>query len=117
MADLSMRLKAAMKAIESVYKKYDLGGVATVSEGLGEVNYKMFIDTPSFSTIDFVKDDSAVHIKMHLKSDRENVERTVNMLVNTKNVIGHMFLNLSEMEELIEQTVKIEKGPGKNYPS
>lgn len=106
-----------MKAIEAVYKKYDLGGVATVSEGRGEVKYRMFIDTPSFSTIDFIRSAEAVHIKMHLKSDRENVERTVNMLVNTKKVIGQMFLNLSEMEELIEQTVKIERGPGKNYPS
>lgn len=102
----NIRLKAMMKEIESVYRKYDVGGVAVLSDGEGHSEFKIFMDTPSWSGVRFL--GNGVHIKIHMKSEPEKTNKTGNLVVHTQEMLGHMFLGVEKIREAFESHVKIE---------
>jgi hypothetical protein len=103
-------LRAAMDDIEKVLKKYDIGGfVSLASRTHGE--FKMFIETPSWSNARFMKEGKAIHVRLHSKSDHANTEDTVAMLDNIQKMSALAFQQADGIVKMIEKHVKVERTP------
>ena len=86
----SMKLKAAMKDIEKVLAKYDVGGPVVLCDGEGMSEFRFFFDTPTWSNMRFLPSKSggmAVHTKLYNKSQKERTAKTVNLLYGVENAL------------------------------
>lgn len=118
MNNKSNELKKAMTEIEEVMRKYDIGGFVSLQDGLGNGEFKMFVDTPTWSMIRFLpkknpSDGLAVHLKLYSKTKKIETERTVNMLFNAQDVLGMMFLCIDEIKAKIQTQIEVVSGKGK----
>lgn len=118
MNNKSNELKKAMTEIEEVMRKYDIGGFVTLQDGLGNGEFKMFVDTPTWSMIRFLpkknpSDGLAVHLKLYSKIKKIETNRTVNMVFNAQGVLGMMFLCIDEIKAKIQTQIEVVSGKGK----
>ena len=115
MSGVSPELQKAMKEIELVLQKYDVGGFVSLQDGLGNGEFRMFVDTPTWSMIRFLKDKGdgyRVHLKMYAKSKNEQLNRTINMLYNGQGVLGNMFTFIDEMKKQIAPHLEVTEEQG-----
>lgn len=100
------KLRECMAEIEGVLKKFDCGGFFSLnSKTHGE--FKMCVETPSWSNIRFLKESTAVHVKLHAKTDHANTEATVAMLANMRDLSAGVFRQTEEIMRQIETQVKV----------
>ena len=111
MSGVSPMLQKAMKEIEDVLGKYDIGGFISLQDGIGNGEFGVFVDKPSWSMIRFLPDgkDGAkrVHLKLYSKTKKVELERTINMLYNGQNVLGHMYLVIDNMKAAIAPHLEV----------
>lgn len=100
------KLREAMHEIDEILHKYDIGGFISLCSRT-HTEFKMPIDTPTWSNIRYVKNGDAVHIKLHSKSDHKNTEDTVAMLASMRDMAGTCFTNCDAMLDMIEKHVKV----------
>lgn len=103
-------LRAAMAEIAEVLKKHDCGGfVSLASKTHGE--FKWFLEEPSWSNVRFLKEGSAAHIKIHMKSSPENTEATAHMIFSGRDLCAEAFLQYDKMVNIIRQSVRVDHTP------
>lgn len=109
------KLRSVMHEIETVLKKHDVGGFVILSNGEGNSEYRLFIDTPSWSTIRFIKDKEGVHFEGHAKSKPVETNKTVNMLWHLRDVTGQNFLVLDQIKDRIKNHMNVEETKGTDF--
>jgi hypothetical protein len=110
----SPELRKCIDEIKEVMKKHDVGAVVTLHDGQGMSEFGMFLDLPSWSKLQFME-EGRVYIKAHMKSDRENSNRTVNMLVHARDLSGRNFLCLDQIMGQVGKVLNIERDEPKTY--
>jgi hypothetical protein len=108
MERFSPKLKAAMKDIEKLLARYDIGASVCLMDGIGNSEFRLFIDTPSWSTIRFIKDKKGIHFKGYMESMPDETSKTVNMICCSSMVVGRMALNLMDIETTMRRQLDIE---------
>ena len=108
----SPKLRAAMHEIADVLKKHDVGGVMILGDGEGHSEYRLFIDTPSWSTLRFIKDGSGVHFQAYAKSKPVETSRTVNLIWGLLDVVGSKFMVLDKIKTMANQHLNVESDKG-----
>jgi len=119
MEGVSLELKRAMSQIDSIIKKFDINATVLLADGLGNGEFKMYHDKPTWSMLRFLprKDKSmAVHTKMHMKSKPKETERTINSIYNIQGMMSNLWLMNDAICKDFESKVKIEKGESKIIP-
>lgn len=100
------KLREAMKDVEAVLKKHDVGGFVSLnSKTHGE--FKLFVDTPSWSKVRWVKEGEVMHLKIHMKTTPEESEATVAMLYSIRDLCGQLFMQMDKLAGQVEQSVKV----------
>lgn len=117
MPDFSPRLKAAMKEVENVCKKHNVGGTIILADGYRFSEYRLGIDIPSWSTARFLREGKVIHTQIYMKTKPEESNRTTNMVIHLRDVTGQMFLMLDKLVKQYGQSVEIvETSPPKWTP-
>jgi hypothetical protein len=101
------KLRQAIDEIKEILKKYDCAGVVTLHDGEGLSEYGLFIDTPTWSKVKM--DGRRVNIGIHMKSDKANSEKTINMLFAAADLTGHLHGALVDLQKLAKQHVQIDE--------
>lgn len=99
-----------MKEIEAVHKKYDTGGMTILCDGMGHSEYRLFIDTPEWSTIRFLKNKPGIHFKAYTKSMKFETGATVNMIFVLLDTLGNCYLMVEQIRDLMKKNMEIEVG-------
>jgi len=114
---VSEKLKKAMVDIDKVVKEHDINACVFLADGLGNGEFKMYHDKPTWSMARFLlnKDGSikGIHLKVHMKSNPTNAERTVNSIYNIQGMMGNLYIANDGILKQLENIVEIEKDKGK----
>lgn len=110
MKSYDQKLRDAMSEVEAVMKKYDIGGFVTL-QSESHAEFKLFVDTPTWSTVRWIKDSEALHLKVYMKSSPKESEATVSMLYSIRDLCGMVFMQLDKIGNQVEQSVKVEHVP------
>lgn len=103
-------LRLAMTEIEEVLKKYDCGAFVSLhSKGHGE--FKLCLESPSWSGIRFENDGQMVRVKLHMKSAPENTEASIGMIANIRDVCGLVFAQMDKVFTRLQKDAEIEHTP------
>lgn len=106
MRGYDQKLRDAMREIEGVLKKYDIGGFVTL-QSRSHAEFKFLIETPSWSNVRYVKEGAAIHLKIHNKSKPKETEATVGMLYSIRDLCAMGFQQMDVLANRIEQQVKV----------
>ena len=106
----SPALREAMKDIEAVMRKHDIGGFVTL-QNKTHAEFRFFVDIPTWSNVRWLKDEKGFHLKLHAKSDKQNTDATVGMLYSIKDLCALAFGQMDKVSNQIEQQVKVEHIP------
>lgn len=110
MKSYDANLRQAMSEIEEILKKHDIGAFVSLhSRSHGE--FKMCIETPTWSNARFVKNGDAVHIKLYMKSEHKKTEDTVAMLASMKDMAAMCFAHANQIMDTVEYHAKVEHIP------
>ena len=106
MSEFDPKLKAAMREIEGVLKRYDVGGLVNLaSKTHGE--FKLIL--PSWSLFRWLdKGEKAGHMKLYGKSRPEQTEQTLHLLLSCRDVCGMVFVKLDDIHRQLSGHAKIE---------
>jgi hypothetical protein len=110
MKNYSPKLREAMGEIEEIMKHYDIGGFVILNDR-DHAEFKYFIDSPTWSNVRRVKDGEALHLKLHVKSDKAKTESTISMLYSVRDLCGLGFLQMDKLANQIEHHVNVEHLP------
>jgi hypothetical protein len=104
------KLRECMAEIEETLKKFECGGfICLSSKTHGE--FKMCIETPSWSNVRFIKGDKGIHIKLYTKSDHARTEATVAMLAQFRDMAAMLFKQTDQIMEQIQHHAVVEHVP------
>lgn len=104
------KLREAISKIEDILEKYDIGGaIVLCSETHSE--FKLALDTPSWSNIRLIKGGKGFHVKLYMKSDKKRTEASVGMLYSIRDMSGSFFMQCDQISKQIEQNVIVEHKP------
>lgn len=110
----SPKLRDAMKDIEAIYEKYDIGGFTTL-EGKGHAEFKLFLE-PSWSVASFIDTPHGQGVRIRAKKDSledlEKLEHTVGMIMSMKKLMGSVFFKLGHVEKELKKVMGIEYNQG-----
>ena len=106
MKSYDQKLRDAMSEIEEVLRKYDCGALISL-HSKSHSEFRLFIETPTWSNVRWIRDGQGVHLKLHSKSDHENTEATVAMLADIKDQCAMWFLNTEKLMEQIKSHVTV----------
>ena len=109
------KVRSVIHEIESVLKKHDVAGAVILANGEGNSEYRLFIDTPTWSTIRFVKDGEGIHMQVYAKSKPIETGKTVNMIVHFKDQLGENFMRVDKIGKMMHQHLNIETDRGETY--
>jgi hypothetical protein len=104
------KLREAMNEINKILKAYDIGGFVVLNSKTHS-EFKLFLDTPTWSKVRWVSDGKALHLKVHMKSTPKETEATVHMLYSVRDLCGMQFMMLDKLATQVEQSVKVEHLP------
>lgn len=104
------KLREAMAEIKEIMKKYDVGGYVALGSK-SHYEFAMLIDVPSWSMLRWTTENGQAHLKIYAKSQKENTDATVGLLVNLKDLCALGFGQLQKCEEQLRQVVEIEHTP------
>jgi hypothetical protein len=109
-------LKAALKEVERVYAKYDLGGVVVLADGKGFSEYKLIMENPrpTWSMISFKR--GAVHVKGYMRSKPDETAATVNMVAVSMDTLAFVFQILDNIMGRLKEVMQIETSEFKFTP-
>jgi hypothetical protein len=103
-------LRNAMYEIEDILKKYDCGGFVSLhSQSHGE--FKLAIDSPTWSMISKLRSGDAAHLKLHMKSKPLETEGTVGMIASLRDTALMLFKTSDELMTRIQQVVEVDHTP------
>ncbi len=103
------KLRSVMHELQGVLNKHDVGGLIILTNGEGNSEFRLFIDTPSWSTIRFIKDGEGIHFKGHSKSKPVETNKTVNMVWHLLDMLGENFLRVDKIKKMIQSHFEIEE--------
>ena len=106
------RLKCASNEILQVLKKYDVGGAIFLADGETHGEYRLSVDTPTWSMIRFVKGQQVIHLKAHAKSKPFETNKTINSLFVLRDMLGGCFMGLDSLIKRTQELMNIEVGEG-----
>lgn len=103
-------LRHCMAEIEEVLKKYDCAAFVSLhSRTHGE--FKVCVEHMTWSNVRFLREGEAFHLKIYMKSDKENTEATVGAIYSMRDMAAMVFQMTEKMANSIEQQVKVEHVP------
>ena len=103
----SPKLRSVAHELADVMKKHDVAGLIVISEGLGMSEYKLVLESPTWSNVRFMKDGKAIHLKFHGKSNPVETQRTTNAIVGLRDVLGHNFMLLDKLYDLFKERIEV----------
>jgi len=110
-------LKACMHEIKSVLKKYDVMGAVSLANGLGQGEFLITIEEPTWSMVRLIKSGKGYHVKIYKKSESEKAEMTVNSIWSLAETLGLNLNNLSNLKDVIKSNVEVEESDPSFTPS
>lgn len=120
MEKFSPKLKAAMKEIENIMVKNDIGGICVLSDKDEHNEYRIQITQPSWSMLRDLKDKdgnhTGIHIKAHMKSNKEETLATVNMVSAIRDLSASVFKMTDDIFKRLGDVMEIEVTNSEHYP-
>lgn len=114
-SEISPKLKVAVKQIEAILREHDIMGTVVLADGEGHSEWRLFIDTPSWTMIRFLKEGAAVHIKGYGKSKPIETNKTINAIFSILDVTERVFLMADAIRKKMKETMDIEEDKGTWY--
>lgn len=104
-------LRMAMKEIEGVMKKYDIGGFVSLGSRTHS-KCKLFIE-PSWSLATLIEKNgrTAINFKVRMKTDPENSNYTSGLLMGIRELCGLAFMQMDHLKTELEKAVGLEHQP------
>lgn len=105
-------LRVAMKEVESILNKYDIGGFVSL-ESRSHSEFKLFIE-PSWSLARFIKKDGeikGVHFKIRAKTNLEDTNATAGLLMAVRDQCAMVFMQMDKLKKQLEDTVGLDHQP------
>lgn len=115
MEGVSEELKTAMEEIKAVAKKYDINGCIFLADGLKNGEFALLHDQPSWSQLEFIpKEDGSVDVKVkvRMKTNPENTNRTINSIYNLQGMMSNCWLMNDGIIKTMEKEIDIDHEPG-----
>ena len=115
MEGVSEKLKEAMEEVKATAKKYDINGCIFLADGLGNGEFVLLHDKPSWSQLEFnpLPDGSVqTKIKVRMKTNPENTNRTVNSIYNLQGMMSNVWLMNDGIIKTMEKEMEIEHTGG-----
>jgi hypothetical protein len=109
--EVSPRLIAVSKEISDILKRENLMGNFFIADGEGHGEYRLGLDIPEWSKIQF--EDRTVKIGIHMESDPENSNKTVNALFNIRSMMDAVMQAHDAIVSKIISSVNIDEDDGK----
>jgi len=110
--EFSPKLREAMADIRKTMEKHDIGGVVVLNDGLGHGEYGLFIEDPTWSVIGFLPQGNGIRIKAHMKTNKRNTARTVNMIYNQFDLVINTYGILDKIKGLLAKHMDVEEQRG-----
>jgi hypothetical protein len=99
------KLRTAMKEIEEILKKYDIGATITL-QSEKHAEFKMFVET-SWSLARFIRDGDAFHIKLY-NSRQPQLDWTAGMIYSMRDLSALFFQQTEQIIKKIEEHSKVD---------
>jgi hypothetical protein len=106
------KLQSAMEEVSAILKKHDLMAVVCLATGQKDGEFLFNPDIPTWSKIKFEEQPGGklgMRVGIHMKTDPEKSQRTVNALWSLQGMLDHIWHNLETIKKVIVQKVEIEE--------
>lgn len=108
--EVSPRLIAVSKEISDILKRENIMGNFFIADGEGHGEYRLGLDIPEWSKIQF--EDRTVKIGIHMESDPVNSNKTINALFNIRSMMDAVMQAHDAIVSKILSSVEVDEDDG-----